>query len=1008
MRFASTKKGQDCAGDRARKTVATRIVRVYSIKIQVSLVGVLCVCFAGTPALPAPGALNQVVLNLNPRQIVGQPLIGPANVLLLDDTGVLLTDYDLAANPITLSGSVGAFSPAVISDPALFANGVVNLLPAQVRFLGETGNVVVQAETSSIPTSPVLVSFSGYDVTQAMGLSPDTTARIYANMATLASVEVTNRGDQVALSEPVLRVSFLSSGSSTETSFPPLANAQITSVAVALPTTGLAEGTDTLCLALQSAYFSGGQTVTVTDTLLIPVQVFASQGLRFVTSSVEPDSVYAGIPFDLSFRLASGGVTLPWDSASYRFEVVTATDSLLAVAFDGEVIHSSFTGDTLTYTGIAALIPELVLPGAYQSQAVYSLFMGGLVLQPVAPFSGNFVVLPRPSLSYVPGTLGPTEVNSGQEWSFYFDLMVGGTRPLTISPAESFFQLSLASVSIDAPFPASGTTLNPGVNHITTRRLFVPIELLGLSLNAAASATCYHSGAANHLTFESDFNGETIGVKALPLIQVIETVAEAPNAPLVNTGQPFQIKCKVANLSPTTMTPFNLRLVTDGFSEFDSIVSVAGIPGGDTLEVTFDVVAADAPNPAEIFRVDIATLGVNRLPPIDNIALITVQSPAELTVSIIVRGADQGYVNVGNGFDLLIGLVNTGEAQATSGRFRINTNGVDLGLPGGATVVEEVISVGSVRGLSFVAPPFDTALQIDVDLIQVPLDVNTNLPAIVGDTTFQIALAVTSLDVRLHVEAAEVLSNIVLSDGPRELLVLRMFNPGKSTVSDIRLNAFDLSFFGADHLPLKVRSVIEVGSTGLYADGMRVTNAASGENHLTLLFPDYIVSAGDTVELVLRTRILDRGSNEFSINMLAADIAAEFASGPLEGQSVSAVTSDGAGVILDEVFTLVRHSLSGSFAVRTNPWDPGHEPAEFMYYLPRDEAATFAVLTLTGEDVYRVEYRAGETGARMGENTVFWDGRSDDGTPVLNGVYVVVVSIDSGRQQATLKLAVMK
>jgi len=130
-----------------------------------------------------------------------------------------------------------------------------------------------------------------------------------------------------------------------------------------------------------------------------------------------------------------------------------------------------------------------------------------------------------------------------------------------------------------------------------------------------------------------------------------------------------------------------------------------------------------------------------------------------------VRGADQGYVNQGDGFDILIGLVNTGEAEATSGRFRINTNGIDLGLPDGATIIEEVISIGGVRGLSFTAPSFDTSLVIDIDLIQRPVDANTGLPAITGDTSFQVTLAVTSLDLKLHFEAPRVLSHVVLPDG---------------------------------------------------------------------------------------------------------------------------------------------------------------------------------------------------------------------------------------------------
>jgi hypothetical protein len=956
----------------------------------------------------APAALDQIILNLNPHQTVGQSLTGPAALLLLDENGVLLTDYDLVANPIILSCASGILIPDTINNQALFSGGVVDLQSAQVRYFGATGNLAMLASTSSVQSTSVLVSFSGYDIDGVVGLLPDTISQVYSNTATSATVQVTNRGDQIATTDPNLRVSFFSSGNSTEVSFTPSANSEISSLTIDLPTTGLLAGTDTLCLVLQSAYLSEGQTVTVTDSLLIPVLVSAAQGLRFVPSSVAPDSVYAGVPFALAFRVATGSVSTPWDSTRYQFELLTETDSSVAVAYSGAVAPAGFADDTLTYRDIAAQLPESVSPGVYQSQASFALFMGGLVLRPVAVYVGDFVVIPKPVLTYQTVTLTPTAVTSGQEWSFQFDLTLDGNRPVSILPGESFLRLSGAGASLETSFPATGLTLSPGVNHITSKRVFIPLELLGLSLSPTATATYYHPGAANYLTFTTDFAGETISVEALPLIQIVETYVDAHNAPIVNAGQPFHVKCKVANLSPTPMTSFDLRLVTDGSSEFDSIKTVTSIEGDSTVEVTFDVVAADAPNPAEIFHVDIATLGVNRLPPIDNIALVTVQRQAEITVSVIVRGVDEGYLNVGEGFDILLGLVNTGEAQATSGLFRINTNGLDLGFPDGATIVEELVSVGTVRGFSLVAPPFDTAVQINIDLIQSPADVNTGLPAVFGDTAFQVVLAVTSLDVRLHVETSYVTSNIVLPDEPRDLLAFKIFNPGESSVSNVRLLSFGMDVLGIDRVPLQVRSVIEVGSTGLYDEGLRVATATAGENRLTFQFQDYVVPAGDTVELAFRTLILARNGTEFTLHVETTDIAAEFASGPLQGQAVEVATSGGTGVVVDEVFTLVEHTLTGSFAVRNNPWDPGHEQAEFMYYLPQADNVTFIVFTLTGEEAYRIEFPSGESGARAGENTVFWDGRSSDDSFVANGVYVVVVSVDSGREQATLKLAVMR
>jgi len=178
---------------------------------------------------------------------------------------------------------------------------------------------------------------------------------------------------------------------------------------------------------------------------------------------------------------------------------------------------------------------------------------------------------------------------------------------------------------------------------------------------------------------------------------------------------------------------------------------------------------------------------------------------------------------------------------------------------------------------------------------------------------------------------------------------------------------------------------MEVGSTGLYDEGSRVASATAGESHLTLLFKDYVIPAGDTVDLAFRTRILARDGAEFAIVLQTSDIEAEVASGPLQGMDVDAVTSGDGGVVVDAVFTLVEHSLAGSFAVRDNPWAPGQDRAEFMYYLPQADDVTFVVLTLTGEEVYRTEFRSGEEGATSGENYAYWDGRSAT-VPLLSTV----------------------
>jgi hypothetical protein len=899
-------------------------------------------------------------------------------MLLLDETGGLLATYDLAANPITLTSSTGTLSPSVVDDPSLFAAGLVNLAPLQIRYSGNSGSVSITASASGVVSLPILVSFSGYDVLGVAGLVPGVTPQLYSNTAALISISVRNGGNQVAVEDPSLKAFFGSGGGSVKVYFDPAIDGQVDLIQIDLPTDGLPAGPDTLFLALESRYQPGVEVLVVEDTLRLPVGVVAGQGMTIVPGSVEPDSVYTGIPFDLFFRVSLGGVQPPWDSAVLLLELVTGADSVVAVVFEGQAEPASIVSDTAIFSDIAVTLPVEIISGSYSQRAMFAVYQNGFRFELDAPFSTGLTLLPAVALTYSSGSLTPTVVTAGREWYFRFGLFLEGSRSVVVTPPESYLSLTSGDFSATVGFQIPGNTLNPGLNQVITKDVFVPLELLGSALQVSASVSYYHPGAANRLTFATGFGGETVQVEALPLIQVIEATVLAPNAPLINTAQPFQIVSRVANLSSTDMGEFRLRLVSDGASAFDSTAVVDGISGGDTAEVYFDVTAANQANPVEIFRVDIATLGVNRLPPVDNIALVTIQRPAELSVSLIVRGADQGYVGTGEGFDLLLGLLNTGEAEASEARFRVNTNGIDLGLPGGATVIEEVVPVGAVRGISFVAPSFDTVITINVDLIQRPIDVNTGLPAIIGDTAFQVHLAVTSLDVALQVGVGAVPSNIVLPGETFTLAVLRIINPATSSVSDIRLESMRFGLLDRNGQPLPVRSILEVGSTVLCEDDRRLTRATAGGSNLNLVFEDFTISAGDTALLALRTKVLPGAEAEFTINLSADDVAASFAAGPLQGVPVGVATS------------------------------PINEPAEFRYFLSKDEDATFLILTLTGELVYRCDFRAGESGAMAGENTVFWDGRNDQGSLVLNGVYMAVISADSGREQATLKLAVMK
>ena len=87
--------------------------------------------------------LAQIILNISSTQVVGQPFITEARIILLDSNSTQLTEYDLSTHPLMLVAGVGEIEPGVLDDPALFNGGVIDLRPAGVRYLGPTGNVEI-------------------------------------------------------------------------------------------------------------------------------------------------------------------------------------------------------------------------------------------------------------------------------------------------------------------------------------------------------------------------------------------------------------------------------------------------------------------------------------------------------------------------------------------------------------------------------------------------------------------------------------------------------------------------------------------------------------------------------------------------------------------------------------------------------------------------------------------------------------------------------------------------
>jgi len=949
-------------------------------------------------------AVNLIVLEISAQQVVGHPLTGVARLLLLDENSDLVTDYDFVGDPIQITPSRGSLVPFVVDDSSLFSGGIVDLLPLGIIYEGASGTVAITATNSGVSSASTLVSFSGYEILAVFDRLGDPVSNVYADLPVTIQVPVTNEGDLTAYSDPTLKAYFASGGGSVKVFFPPRNSGAVDTLQIDLPTTGLTTGDDTLVLVLESVYQPADSQLAVTDTMRTPITVLPGADFVLVDGSLKPDSIFAGVPFDISFEVSVGSFTGPVDSTNLAVHLVTESDSILTTVFEGSPNYASFEGGVINYAGLEAFIDSTLglSDGWFDLRLDFRLVSESNVFTLDTTPADSLLLIPAADLEYVVSSFGPVEVSSGQESTFEFELSMSGTATMLLDYEVSEFVISGAGFSTTTNLVVEGDSLTPLLNYVTTSQVFIPPNHLGETLSVAATIVYYQEGAGNRLTFVTDFDGQPVVVEELPIVQIREVTVVAPNSPNVNTNQEFQVAFQIVNFSTTHQPPFDIRMVTDGSSIFPADLTIPGIPGQTVVDSFITVHASPTSNASEIFRIDIASLGVNQLPPADNIAQAMIQEPALLTVSVILRGASDGYVIVNDDFDLILTVVNSGEAGTSDGEFTLTTNGLDLGVPDPLVLTAEV---GQPAGIEFQAPPFDTSLTINFELTTIPLDINTGLPAQIDVTEFETHLAVLSEDLELLVSAEAVTPNVVFPGKVQELLLLTLDNKGSSSVTAIALESMSFTFKDTASQPVSVRSMLEVGSTGLFDGLHEVTSATAGGNRLNLTFDDYVINGSGPVELVLRTRILADVWDVFGVSLMIDDIKAVFASGPIAGREVTVSSSNNEDEVASEYFTTVAADFSGSFIIRDNPFNPNLGPAEFQFFQAEPGKVVFRVLTLTGEVVYNKTLSGDGIG---GSRTIDWDGRNGEGEMVLNGVYLAVLTDERSGAQTVLKVAVLK
>lgn len=953
-----------------------------------------------------PGNLAKMVLDIFSGQVVGQPLLQKAQITLYDDFDNLKTDYDLNEKRIELVPSTGTLVPHFVDNQDLLSEGVIRLLPAKITYVGPSAVVDILATNGEVTSSAVEVSFNGYDILAVLDAEGGTIGQIFSEVENAVSVVVQNNGSLKPLSPPIVRSYFRSAGGLTQTSFAPNSDGVVDTIPMVLPIVQQNPSGDILVVELTAEYEIAGKTYATTSQRELPVSVVEPYRFELVENSFLPDTVYPGVPFAVSFEMFGEGFGGPIDGTDLVIELAQEPgDGGLLVIYEGSPAFDSFEDGVVRYRGLEAVVsPQAGLqPGWYALKLDYTLISGGVRFGLVDNFPDSIFVLPELQVSYVSNSFEPATVYAGAEAAFRFDVNLGNDFPFAVSLDHARFTVKGSAFSTSTNLILSGDSVYPGENRIETEMLFIPMGQLGESLHVSVSLPLIVPGVGNIVTFETDFEKQKVFVGEQPVAQIIKVDVLAPNAPRVNTGQPFRIRCGLANLSGSILGPLELGLRSDGFSVFDSTFTLLSVEANDTVEVYFDVIASQQPNSGEKFWVEILSTGIGQSLPHDNFTWVIIERPAELEFVYNLFGVEEGLTYQGENFTLTVGLRNSGDAAVSAGTYILTTGGVDFGAE---ETITGVITVDSQITFPFRAPSFDTTATFVFALVDKPIDSNTNVPAIMEDTSFELSIRVESLEADLFVEPESIGSNLVLPGREKGLFRLNLINRGVSSVTGIRLDEIALTFKHIDNSPLDGSSVIDPVSTGFYEDGVPVSVTMFSGDKVLLMFDNFIVESMQTRSIEFIARFKETCPTSFVLNLEREDIAAAFIEGPNAGQPVEISSSVDGELLISQVYVAKGKTLEESFVIENNPFHPDVSPARFSYELSEPSAVEIRVFTLTGEEVYSRDLPA--SGTVIGENEIEWHGRNGSGHMVMNGIYVVSIKIVRTGECARIKVAVVK
>jgi hypothetical protein len=765
----------------------------------------------------------------------------------------------------------------------------------------------------------------------------------------------------------------------------------------------------------QEHEFTTGQ---LTSNTFVIFERFTAPQFDLVAGSIHPDTIYSHIPYTLSFEVSSIDSANDWLSPDSARITVTLPSvfpgHVLDTIFSGLITPSAVTATSLQYAGLGGVVEGPLAGGTSEYRTIalnYVAYKNGDSASLDGDGADSVFFFQFPEIQFVANSLTPDSALGGETKSFVIDAFVSSDYPLTLGDTNTNIQFwprnndTPASVAIDV----NSKQLSIGSNSISTIPFAVPelwsdqiadvkVNLLVLAPGLTEPWEIGYDFTGNALTILADTNGPAV-------LQILNLEVLSPNSPRVNIGQSFALRATIANSSEVIASGVKLELQSDGLSHFDSVVSVGNIAAFDTVTLDIPITAASQPEPAEVFRVALQAGDFDILTPLNDIATVFVDLPAILALNYNLFGVQSGYVSPGDRFTLTVELRNNGDAPVTDAHFLLTTGFVEFGqndsITGTILVEQDMI-------FNFDAPLFDTSVFFVFQLTNMPIDLNSALPAVVQRSAVVFPINVERIEGEVIAAAQQIGSTLVFPKTNRQFFSLNLDNQGRIANSRVDLSRLFLSVRDQNGLPINATSVLDISTVKITESDTLVATATAIGHRMSFTINDFILLPNQDRDLVLSATPASNGGESFVLSLNVDDVEGVYVAGPLANQRALIVSPDGSSNLFQQLFLFTEKIISESFRIETNPCNPDEQPVRFAYVLESSTDVEFRIFTLGGLEVYANDFSSGTDGGMQGEHVIEWDGKNSDGKPVMNGVYIASIKLMSTGEFVRRKVAIVR